>query len=94
MVAEVGDVGVSREELTREIQAQNDRMRETLGPAFDPAVTETAPSASRCSTSLIERKALLQEAQKLKFLAPDATLRRCAADPGLSAGWHVLAAAL
>jgi len=72
MVAEVGDVGVSREELTREIQAQNDRMRETLGPAFDPAVTETAAFRKQVLDSLIERKALLQEAQKLKFLAPDA----------------------
>ncbi|HWR77400.1 MAG TPA: SurA N-terminal domain-containing protein [Thiobacillus sp.] len=72
MVAEVGDVGVSREELTREIQAQSDRMRETLGPAFDPAVTETANFRKQVLDSLIERKALLQEAQKLKFLAPDA----------------------
>ncbi|MDP2057601.1 MAG: SurA N-terminal domain-containing protein, partial [Thiobacillus sp.] len=72
MVAEVGDVGVSREELTREIQAQSDRMRETLGPAFDPAVTETTDFRKQVLDSLIERKALLQEAQKLKFLAPDA----------------------
>jgi len=71
-VAEVGDVGISREELTREIQAQSDRMRETLGPAFDSSVTETADFRKQVLDSLIERKALLQEAQKLKFLAPDA----------------------
>ncbi|HET9462737.1 MAG TPA: SurA N-terminal domain-containing protein [Thiobacillus sp.] len=71
-IAEVGDVGISREELTREIQAQSDRMREALGPAFDPAVTETADFRRQVLDSLIERKALLQEAQKLKFLAPDA----------------------
>jgi len=72
MVAEVGDVGISREELTREIQAQSDRMREALGPAFDPAVTETANFRKQVLDSLVERKALLQDAQKLKFLAPDA----------------------
>ena len=71
-IAEVGDVGISREELAREIQAQSERMRETLGPAFDPAVTETADFRKQVLDSLIERKALLQDAQKLKFFAPDA----------------------
>jgi len=72
MVAEVGDVGISREELTREIQGQSDRMRETLGPAYDPAVIESAEFRKQVLDSLIERKALLQEAKRLKFLAPDA----------------------
>ncbi|MHB1186668.1 SurA N-terminal domain-containing protein [Thiobacillus sp.] len=72
VVAEVGDVGISSEELTREIQGQSDRMREALGPAYDPAVIESADFRKRVLDSLIERKALLQEAQKLKFLAPDA----------------------
>jgi peptidyl-prolyl cis-trans isomerase D len=71
VVAEVGDVGISREELTREIQGQSDRMREALGPAYDPAVIESTDFRKQVLDSLIERKALLQEAQKLKFLAPD-----------------------
>jgi peptidyl-prolyl cis-trans isomerase D len=74
VIAEVGDVGISREELAREIQTQSDRMRESLGPAFDPAVSETADFRQKVLDSLIERKALLQEAQKLRFLAPDAYL--------------------
>ena len=72
VVAEVGKVRISSDELTREIQTQSDRMREALGPAFDPAVTETADFRKQVLDSLIERKALLQEAQKLKLLAPDA----------------------
>jgi peptidyl-prolyl cis-trans isomerase D len=72
MVAEVGKVGISSEELTREIQAQGDRMREALGPAFDPTIIETADFRKQVLDSLIERKALLQEARKLKMLAPDA----------------------
>jgi peptidyl-prolyl cis-trans isomerase D len=71
VVAEVGKVRISSAELTREIQTQSDRMREALGPAFDPAVTETADFRKQVLDSLIERKALLQEAQKLKLLAPD-----------------------
>lgn len=74
VIAEVGEWGISREELSREIQTQRDRMREALGPAFDPAVSETADFRKQVLDSLIERKALLQEAQKLKFLAPDAYL--------------------
>ena len=70
-IAQVGDIGISREELAREIQQQTDRMRDTLGPAFDPAVAETADFRKQVLDSLIERKALLQEAQKLKFFAPD-----------------------
>lgn len=71
-VAEVGRVGITQEELMREIQAQTDRMREALGPAFDPAVAETVDFRRQVLDGLIERKALLQEAQKLKFLTPDA----------------------
>jgi len=71
VVAEVGDMGISREELTREIQGQSDRMRETLGSAYDPAVIESADFRKQVLDNLIERKAMLQEAQKLKFLAPD-----------------------
>ncbi len=74
VVAEVGKMGISREELAQGIQAQSDRMRESLGPAFDPAVTETAEFRKQVLDSLIERKALLQDAQKLKFIAPDAYL--------------------
>lgn len=74
VIAEVGNVGISREELAREIQSQTERMRETLGPAFDPAVSETADFRQQVLDSLIERKALLQEAQKLKFIPPDAYL--------------------
>lgn len=72
VIAEVGDVGISRDELVREIQGQSDRMRESLGPSFDSATTETAEFRKQVLDSIIERKALLQDAQKLKFIAPDA----------------------
>ncbi|HQT31571.1 MAG TPA: SurA N-terminal domain-containing protein [Thiobacillus sp.] len=71
-IAKVGDVGVSREELARETQGQADRLRESLGPSFDPAVTETAEFRKQVLDGLIDRKALFQDAQKLKIIAPDA----------------------
>jgi peptidyl-prolyl cis-trans isomerase D len=72
MIAKVGDVGISRDELAREIQGQTDRMRESLGSSFDPAVTETAEFRKQVLESLVDRKALFQDAQKLKIIAPDA----------------------
>ncbi|WP_324778679.1 SurA N-terminal domain-containing protein [Thiobacillus sedimenti] len=72
VVAEVGDVGISREELAREIQGQTDRMREAMGPAFDPAVAQTVEFRKQVLDSLIERKALLLEARDSGIAAPDA----------------------
>jgi peptidyl-prolyl cis-trans isomerase D len=72
MIAKVGEVGISRDELAREIQGQTDRMREALGSSFDPAVVETAAFRKEVLDSLIDRKALFQDAQKLKIIAPDA----------------------
>lgn len=71
-VATVGNIDISRQEFSQEIQAQSDRMREALGPTFDPAVIATADFRKQVLDSLIERKALLLEAQKLKISAPDA----------------------
>ena len=70
-VAEVGDESISREALSREVQAQTEQMRETLGPQFDPALVQTTEFRQRVLDSLIERTAMLQEAQKLKLYAPD-----------------------
>ena len=74
VVAEVGDVGISSDEFTREIQAQSDRMREAMGPAFDPSVTASAEFRKQVLDGLIERKVMLVEAQKLKLVAPDTHL--------------------
>ena len=72
VVAEVGDTGISRDEFMREIQAQSDRMREMLGADFDPSIVTSTEFRKQVLDSLIERKVMLLEAQKLKFMAPDA----------------------
>jgi peptidyl-prolyl cis-trans isomerase D len=64
VVAEVGKQGISRQEFTREIQDQTERMREALGPNFDIAATETADFRKQVLDRLIERKALLLQAQQ------------------------------
>jgi len=72
MIAEVGDIGISRDALANEVRTQADRMRESMGPAFDPAVTETKDFRKQVLDSLIDRSAMLQDAQKLGILTPDA----------------------
>jgi len=71
VIAEVGDAGISRQEFMREMQDQTERMREALGPNFDIAATETPEFRKQVLERLIERKALLLDAQQKKFLAPD-----------------------
>lgn len=73
-IARVGEMDISREALAEEIRSQTDRMREAMGPAFDPAVAETRDFRQQVLDSMIERFALLQEAQKLKLAAPDSHL--------------------
>ena len=72
VIAEVGKQDISRQEFVREIQDQTERMREALGPNFDIAATETADFRKQVLDRLIERKALLLQAQQNKFIAPDA----------------------
>lgn len=73
-IAEVGEMDISREALAEEVRTQTDRMREAMGPAFDPAVAETRDFRQKVLDSMVERFALLQEAQKLKLTAPDSHL--------------------
>lgn len=73
-IAKVGEMEISRDALAEEVRTQTDRMREAMGPAFDPAVAETRDFRQQVLDSMIERFALLQEAQKLKLAAPDSHL--------------------
>lgn len=71
VIAEVGDVKISRQEYARELQNQTDRMRESLGEKFDRTATETPEFRKKVLDSLLERKALLLTAQQQGFRPPD-----------------------
>ncbi|MCA1925714.1 MAG: SurA N-terminal domain-containing protein [Thiobacillus sp.] len=73
-IAKVGEMDISRDALAEAVRTQTDRMREAMGPAFDPAVAETRDFRQQVLDSMTERLALLQEAQKLKLAAPDSHL--------------------
>ncbi len=71
VIAEVGDVKISRQEYARELQNQTDRMRESLGEKFDRTATETPEFRKKVLDSLLERKALVLTAQQQDFRPPD-----------------------
>lgn len=71
VVAVLGDIQISRQEYTRELQNQADRMREALGENFDRAATETPEFRKKVLDALLERKALLLSAQQQAFRPPD-----------------------
>ena len=71
VVATVGETKISRQEYTRELQNQTDRMREALGEKFDRTATETPEFRKKVLDALLERKALLLDAQQRGFRLPD-----------------------
>lgn len=71
VVATVGKTKVSRQEYTRELQNQVDRMREALGEKFDRAETETPAFRKKVLDALLERKALILYAQQQGFRPPE-----------------------
>lgn len=71
VVATVGETKISRQEYTRELQNQADRMREALGEKFDRAATETPEFRKKVLDALLERKTLILDAQQQGFRPPE-----------------------
>lgn len=71
LVAEVGDSGVTRKAFTDMLKEQADRMRQTMGPDFDPAIVETREFREQILNALTEEEAMLQEATEAGLLVQD-----------------------
>lgn len=71
VVATVGKTKITRQEYTRELQNQADRMREALGEKFDRAETETPAFRKKVLDALLERKAMVLDAQQQGFRPPE-----------------------
>ncbi len=63
VVAEVGDSGITRQAFTDTLKEQADRMRQALGPSFDPAIIESAEFREQVLQAMTEEEAMLQEAE-------------------------------
>lgn len=74
VIAEVGDAGVTRQAYTEMLKEQADRMRQALGPNFDPAALDTAEFREQVLNAMTEEEAMLQEAKAAGIAVLDAQI--------------------
>lgn len=74
VVAEVGDANITRQAYTDALREQADRMRQALGPAFDPAIVESAEFRQQVLQAMMEEEAMLQEAEAVGLEVQDAQI--------------------
>lgn len=74
VIAEVGDSGVTRQAYTDMLKEQADRMRQAMGPNFDPALIESADFRRQVLQSMAEEEAILQEAYAAGLQVTDAQI--------------------
>lgn len=74
VVAEVGDTAVTRQAYTEMLKQQAERMRQTMGPAFDAALIESAEFREQVLQAMAEEAAMLQEAKAAGLRVQDAQI--------------------
>jgi peptidyl-prolyl cis-trans isomerase D len=74
LIAEVGDSGVSRQAYTKTLKEQANRMRQALGPNFDPAAVETVQFREQVLNAMTEEEAMLQEAKAVGLEVQDSQI--------------------
>ena len=74
VVAEVGDANITRQAYTDALREQADRMRQALGPAFNPAIVESAEFRQQVLQAMMEEEAMLQEAEAVGLEVQDAQI--------------------
>lgn len=72
VIAEVGNSGITRQAFTEMLKEQTDRMRQAMGPNFDPAVVETMEFRERVLEAMTQEEAMLQEAIAIGLRVQDA----------------------
>jgi peptidyl-prolyl cis-trans isomerase D len=71
VIAEVGKGRVYRQEFNQALQNQADRLRQSQGAKFDPAITQSKEFRESVLNGLVERRTLLLTAMDAKLVAPD-----------------------
>lgn len=74
-VASVGGHKISQQEFSQALRQQQERVREMLGGGADAALLESPEMRMAALNSLIQRRVLLEEAQRGRLVATDAQLR-------------------
>ncbi len=71
-IAKVGDAKISRQQFADVLQDEIEQQRQSQGPSFDAAQTQTLKFRQQVLDSMLERDALIQAAQQAGLVAPDA----------------------
>jgi peptidyl-prolyl cis-trans isomerase D len=75
-IATVGGSEVTRAEFDELVRQQQDRMRQTMGRAFDPAIFDNPEVRYSLVEQLVSQRLLQQQAQEQRFRVTDADLAR------------------
>jgi peptidyl-prolyl cis-trans isomerase D len=75
-IATVGGAEVSRAEFDELVRQQQDRMRQTMGRAFDPAIFDNPEVRYSLVEQLVSQRLLQKQAQDQRFRVTDADLAR------------------
>jgi len=73
-VAQVGDVKVSQAEFDQSIREQQDRLRQQLGPQYDPAMFDSPEVRYQILDQLINQKLLQNKARRDALRVSDVQL--------------------
>lgn len=76
VVAKVGDLNISKEELDAAQRQQADRLRQLYGAQFDPRMLDAPDARQGILDNLIAQKALALEAARNKLSVSDAALQQ------------------
>ena len=79
-VATVGGDEITRAEFDELVRQQQDRMRQTMGRAFDPAIFDSPEVRYSLVEQLVSQRLLQQQAREQRFRVTDADLARAIGD--------------
>jgi len=80
IVAEVNGQEITRQEFSRTLKEQQERMRGAMGERFDPAVLDRPEVRQSVLDGLVQQRLLAMEANRVGFNLPDTLLASIIAD--------------
>jgi len=73
-IATIGDIKITQQQFSREMQDRQERLRAQMGAAFDAKMMDTPEMRRAVLDQIINRQVLLLEAQKLKLVVTNESL--------------------
>ncbi len=76
VIAKVDGQKITKQEFNQVLKEQQERMRATMGPSYDPSMMDKPEIRNAIADSLIDQRLLLGNASKVGLLVPDDMLAR------------------